>query len=106
MSDLRTKRCAGGRIFHRNYDATRAAHGEESQNKRFMVQPPPMFIAMSDLSGASGCPLCANSGRINRYTQAALGGRNLMTAMRVIRTKIPSTAACVIAKGGSACVGA
>ena len=29
-----------------------------------------------------------------------------MTAMRVIRTKMASTVACVIAKGGSVCVGA
>src|SRR5262249_6973213 len=35
-----------------------------------------------------------------------LGGRNLMTAIRVIRTKMASTAVCVIAKGGSVCVGA
>ena len=29
-----------------------------------------------------------------------------MTAIRVIRTKMTSTAACVTAKGGSVCVGA
>src|SRR5262249_6169766 len=35
-----------------------------------------------------------------------LGGRNLMTAIKVIRMKMASTAACVTAKGGSVCVGA
>src|SRR5262249_42257445 len=36
----------------------------------------------------------------------ALGGRNSMTAIRAIRMKMASTAACVTAKGGSVCVGA
>ena len=35
-----------------------------------------------------------------------LAGRNLIPAMRVIRMKTASTTACVIANGGSDCVGA
>ena len=38
--------------------------------------------------------------------QVALGGRNLMTLISVIRTKMASTTAYVTAKGGSVCVGA
>src|SRR5262249_29565600 len=40
------------------------------------------------------------------YPRAVLGGRNLMTLISAIRTKIANTTACVIAKGGSVCVGA
>src|SRR5215475_3667954 len=43
---------------------------------------------------------------IANYYTCALGGRNLMTAIRVIRMKMASTAPCVTAKGGSVCVGA
>src|SRR5262249_33208762 len=41
----------------------------------------------------------------NRYI-CALWGWKLMTAIRAIRTKMASTAACATAKGGSVCVGA
>jgi hypothetical protein len=41
----------------------------------------------------------------NRYPRTA-SGRNLSTAMTAIRMKIANTAACVIANGGSDCVGA
>jgi hypothetical protein len=42
----------------------------------------------------------------NRYASAVLGGRNLAALISPIRTKMASTTACVIAKGGSVCVGA
>jgi len=40
------------------------------------------------------------------YTRTLVTGRNLTTAMSAIRMKIANTAACVIANGGSDCVGA
>jgi len=46
-------------------------------------------------------PLCARSGHPTCYTPTVLGGRNLMTAIRAIKTKMANTAARVIAKGGS-----
>src|SRR4029077_19097991 len=42
----------------------------------------------------------------NCYTRTVVPGRNLTTALSAIRTKMANTTACVIANGGSDCVGA
>ena|SRR5947208_903586 len=66
--------------------------------------------AVLDLSWVHSelAPYYSRLGRpsIDPVLNAVLGGRNLMTLISVMRTKMASTAACVIANGGSVCVGA
>jgi hypothetical protein len=54
----------------------------------------------------SGCREGQKPDLANCYARSAILGRNSITAITAIRMKIANTTACVIANGGSDCVGA
>src|SRR5215470_252365 len=79
-----------------------AAMGRTSANVCATTAPSPKADFGGSLRDVAEVP---TTDIADRYI-CAWGGRNLMTAVRVIRMKMASTAACVTAKGGSVCIGA